>query len=229
MLDMRMISQYLPDFFEALFETLKVAALSGVFALIIGTVVGIISTMKSKLAIIPVGIYTGFIRSTPLLVQLYFVHYGLPITGIMLTSFQSAIIAFSLNSGAYISEIVRGGLTSMDKGQSEASRALGLSWFQTMRLIILPQVFKKILPPLISQFSYLIKDTRLAAGLVIPELTYTARKIAARTYMPFESFGIPMLMYFGIYLILALLSHLIGGKKEPARSARRWFGFGKVV
>jgi ABC-type amino acid transport system permease subunit len=185
--------------------------------------------MKSKLAIIPVGIYTGFIRSTPLLVQLYFVHYGLPITGIMLTSFQSAIIAFSLNSGAYISEIVRGGLTSMDKGQSEASRALGLSWFQTMRLIILPQVFKKILPPLISQFSYLIKDTSLAAVLVIPELTYTARKIAARTYMPFESFGIPMLMYFGIYLILALLSHLIGGKKEPARSARRWFGFGKVV
>ena len=147
----------------------------------------------------------------------------------MLTSFQSAIIAFSLNSGAYISEIVRGGLASMDKGQSEASRALGLSWFQTMRLIILPQVFKKILPPLISQFSYLIKDTSLAAVLVIPELTYPARKIASRTYMPFATFGVPMLMYFGIYLILALLSRFISGKKEPGRSARRWFGFGKVV
>jgi His/Glu/Gln/Arg/opine family amino acid ABC transporter permease subunit len=229
MLNMRIVSLYLPDFFEALLETLKVAALSGIFALIIGTVVGVLSTFKSKFAIIPVGIYTGFIRSTPLLVQLYFVHYGLPITGLMLTSFQSAIIAFSLNSGAYISEIVRGGLSSMDKGQAEASRALGLSWAQTMRLIILPQVFKKILSPLISQFSYLIKDTSLAAVLVIPELTYTARKIAARTYMPFESFGVPMLMYFGIYLVLALLSRLVDRKKRSSSDIRRRFGFRKVI
>ncbi|RLL82093.1 amino acid ABC transporter permease [Mesotoga sp. H07pep.5.4] len=230
MLDMRMISQYLPDFFEALLETLKVAALSGAFSLIIGTVVGILSTMKSRFARIPVGIYTGFIRSTPLLVQLYFVHYGLPITGLMLTSFQSAIVAFSLNSGAYISEIVRGGLIAIDKGQAEASKALGLSWFQTMRKVILPQVFRNILPPLISQFSYLIKDTSLAAVLVIPELTYTARKIAARTYMPFESFGVPMLMYFGIYLVLALLSGLISRNQKSRQSdAKRWFGLKKVV
>ena len=218
MLDFRLIAEYMPKFLEALLETLKLAALSGVFALIVGTIVGIISTRKNKGVQIPIGIYTGFIRSTPLLVQLYFVHFGLPNMGIMLTSFQSATVAFSLNSGAYISEIIRGGLEAIDKGQHEAAKALGLNWWQTMTKVILPQVFKRVLSPLISQFSYLIKDTSLAAVLVIPEITYMARKISARTYKPFESFGVPMLMYFGIYIVLSILSRLITRKQRLQES-----------
>jgi len=219
MIDFRLISQYIPDFINALFETLKIALLSGLISLIIGIVVGTISTYKKKYIQIPVNIYTGFIRSTPLLVQLYFIHFGLPLIGIVLPSFQSATIAFSLNTGAYVSEIFRGGLESIDKGQHEASKSLGLSWFQTMRLIIFPQVFKRVISPLTNQFSYLIKDTSLAAVLVIPELTYMARKIAARTYKPIEAFGIPLLMYFVIYLILSTLSRLIG-RKENKRLRR---------
>ncbi len=214
MIDFRLITQYIPDFIDALFETLKIALISGLISIIIGIVVGTISTHKKKYIQIPVNIYTGFIRSTPLLVQLYFIHFGLPLIGIILPSFQSATIAFSLNTGAYVSEIFRGGLESIDKGQNEASKALGLNWFQTMRFIIFPQVFKRVISPLINQFSYLIKDTSLAAVLVIPELTYMARKIAARTYKPIEAFGIPLLMYFGIYLILSTLSRLIGNKEK---------------
>lgn len=205
----RILIQYLPDFMEALLETLKIAGISCLLALLIGIVAGFLSNMRNKFFRILLAFYTGFIRSTPLLVQLYFVHYGLPVFNIMPTRFQSAVITFSLNTGAYISEIVRGGIQSINIGQFEAAYSLGFSQLQTIRLVIFPQLFKVVLPPLISQFSYLIKDTSLAAVLTIPELTYMARKAAATTYRPFESFIPPMLMYFVIYIVLSLLSNLL--------------------
>ncbi|ABV32595.1 amino acid ABC transporter permease [Pseudothermotoga lettingae] len=207
--DFRTLAQYLPDFMEALLETLKIAIISCFFAISIGTIVGFLSNTRSRLLRTLIEFYTGFIRSTPLLVQLYFVHYGLPILNIMPTRFQSATITFSLNTGAYISEIIRGGLQSINIGQFEAAYSLGLSRFQTIRLIIFPQLFRIVLPPLVSQFSYLIKDTSLAAVLTIPELTYMARRAAATTYRPLESFIPPMLMYFAIYFILSFLSNTL--------------------
>lgn len=207
--DFRTLSQYLPDFAHALVETLQIAIISCFFAISIGTVAGFLSNTKNKFLRLIIGFYTGIIRSTPLLVQLYFVHYGLPILNIMPTRFQSAIITFSLNTGAYVSEIIRGGLQSINAGQFEAAYSLGLSQFQTIKFIVFPQLFRIVLPPLISQFSYLIKDTSLAAVLTIPELTYMARRAAATTYRPFESFVPPMLMYFGIYLALNLLSNIL--------------------
>ncbi len=205
----RILIQYLPDFMEALLETLKIAGISCLLALLIGIVAGFLSNMRNKFFRILLAFYTGFIRSTPLLVQLYFVHYGLPVFNIMPTRFQSAVITFSLNTGAYISEIIRGGIQSINIGQFEAAYSLGFSQLQTIRLVIFPQLFKVVLPPLISQFSYLIKDTSLAAVLTIPELTYMARKAAATTYRPFESFIPPMLMYFVIYIVLSSLSNLL--------------------
>jgi His/Glu/Gln/Arg/opine family amino acid ABC transporter permease subunit len=230
MLDFRLIAQYLPDFFNALLQTLKVAIISGFFALIIGTILGVLSITKLKAVRVFIGIYNGFMRSTPLLVQLYMVHYGLPSIGIKLIAFQSAIIAFSLNTGSYISEIVRGGLSSIDKGQFEASKALGLGWLKMMQKVVLPQVFKRILPPLISQFSYLIKDTSLAAVLAIAEITYAARDVASKTYKPFESFGVPMLMYILIYLVFSILPRLANKKegKPDGGLIKRWLFFGKV-
>lgn len=214
LIDYRLIYNSLPVFFSAFFETLKIALVSGILGLVIGTVVATLCTFNSKVFNAFSGFYTGVTRSTPLLIQLYFVHYGLPVLGIMFTSFQSATIAFSLNSGAYISEIIRGGLDSIDNGQHEAAKALGLSWYQRMSSIILPQVFSRVLPPLIGQFSYLIKDTSLAAVLVIPELTYASRRIASTTYRPIESFGIPMLMYFVLYFVLSILSNKIAGRAK---------------
>lgn len=210
--DFRTLVQYLPDFMEALIETLKIAIISCLFAILIGTIAGFLSNTRNKFFRALIAFYTGLIRSTPLLVQLYFVHYGLPILNVMPTRFQSAVITFSLNTGAYISEIIRGGLQSISIGQFEAAYSLGFSRFQTIRLIIFPQLFRIVLPPLISQFSYLIKDTSLAAVLTIPELTYMARRAAATTYRPLESFIPPMLMYFAIYLVLSLSSN--GLKKK---------------
>ncbi|WP_198407752.1 amino acid ABC transporter permease [Thermotoga profunda] len=197
---------------EALIETLKIAIISCFFAILIGTIAGFLSNTRNKFFRTLIAFYTGLIRSTPLLVQLYFVHYGLPILNVMPTRFQSAVITFSLNTGAYVSEIIRGGLQSINIGQFEAAYSLGFSRFQTIRLIIFPQLFRIVLPPLISQFSYLIKDTSLAAVLTIPELTYMARRAAATTYRPLESFIPPMLMYFAIYLVLSLSSN--GLKKK---------------
>jgi His/Glu/Gln/Arg/opine family amino acid ABC transporter permease subunit len=214
MLDFRLIAGSLPAFFAALLQTMKIAVVSGAIALAFGTVLGILSTTKLAVIRFLIGLYNGFIRSTPLLVQLYMVHYGLPAIGVTLVAFQSAIIAFSLNTGSYISEIVRGGLSSIDRGQFEASKALGLGWGKMMEKVILPQVFKRILPPLMSQFSYLIKDTSLAAVLAIAEITYTSREIASSTFKPFESFGVPMLMYFVIYLIFSFLGRLAGRKRN---------------
>lgn len=218
--DFRMLMHYLPDFLSALLETLNIAVISCVFAILIGIIAGFLSTSKNKVVRTVIAFYTGIIRSTPLLVQLYFVHYGLPMVKIMPTRFQSAIITFSLNTGAYVSEIVRGGLQSMSIGQFEAAYSLGLSGFQTIRLIIIPQLVKVILPSLINQFSYLIKDTSLAAVLTIPELTYVARKAAAATYRPLESFIPPMMMYFAIYLILSFLSNSLRKQRLEKRQFR---------
>lgn len=201
-------------FINGLIETLKLASIGGLIALVLGTIFGVLLTTNSKIARILIGIYTGFIRSTPLLVQLYFIHFGLPIIGIKLQSFQSAVIALSINCAAYITEIIRGGLLSIDKGQHEASKALGFTWFQTMKLIVMPQTFQIVLPPLISQFSYLIKDTSLAAVVIVPEITYISRKVASQTYRPIESFGIPTLIYLMIFILLRLLSNFISLKEK---------------
>lgn len=220
-MNFRLITEYLPSFWSALLQTLKIAAISGFFALILGTGLAIVSLSRSKITRFIIGAYNGFMRSTPLLVQLYIVHYGLPSIGITLTSFQSAIIAFSLNTASYISEIVRGGISSIDKGQSEASKALGLSWYKMMSKVILPQVFGRIMPPLISQFSYLIKDTSLAAVLAIAELTYSAREVVSNTYRPIEAYSVPMLMYFAVFLMLRFASTIITNQQGKSRGKGR--------
>lgn len=218
--DFRLIHSYFVDLLEALIQTLKIAGISSAMSIVIGTIVGFLSMGTNKFARLLISIYTGTIRSTPLLVQLYFVHYGLPVINIMPQPMQSAVITFSINTGAYVSEIVRGGLQAIEVGQLEAAYALGLSRFQTMRLILVPQLFKIILSPLIGQLSYLIKDTSLAAVLTIPELTYYARRVAATTYRPIEAFLPPMLIYFVIYLILNSVSLLIRNQSTRRKSPK---------
>jgi ABC-type amino acid transport system permease subunit len=127
------------------------------------------------------------------------------------------VIAFSLNTGAYITEIIRGGQESIDEGQYFAAYAMGMTTPACMRFIILPQVFRRILSPLITQFSYLIKDTSLGAVLVITELTYAYRDAASVTFRPFESLAVPMVFYFALYLLFKLASSLVKERKGTAR------------
>ncbi|HAM79052.1 MAG: amino acid ABC transporter permease [Treponema sp.] len=128
--------------------------------------------------------YTFFFRGTPLLMQLYFVYYGLPEINRSLTinnQFLAAFIAYSLNSAAYCSEIIRAAIQSIDKGQSEAAEVLGMNYFQTMRLVILPQSIKRLVPPIGNEFIMLLKDASLVSLIALADITKVTRSIQSST------------------------------------------------
>lgn len=129
--------------------------------------------------------YVWIIRGTPLLVQLYIIFYGLPGLGILLEAFPAAVIAFSINVGAYTSETLRAAILSIPKGQMEAGYCVGLNYFQIMRRIALPQALKVAFPTLFNSLIGLVKDTSLAANITVLEMFMATQRIAARTYEPF--------------------------------------------
>ena len=139
-------------------------------------------------------IYVSFIRGTPLLVQLFMIYYGLPQLGIELDPIPSALIGFSLNMAAYLSEILRAAIGSIDRGQWEAAASIGMSQSQTLRRVILPQAARTALPPMGNSFISLVKDTSLAATIQVPELFRQAQLITARTFE-----------IFALYLTVALI------------------------
>lgn len=130
-------------------------------------------------------LYVWVIRGTPLLVQLYVIFYGLPGLGITLDAFPSAVVVFSVNTGAYASETIRAAIEAVPAGQLEAGYCVGLSYTQTMMRIILPQALRIAFPPLSNSLIGLVKDTSLAANITVMEMFMSAQRIAARTYEPF--------------------------------------------
>lgn len=170
-----------------------------VITLIIGTVLGILfALMKLSNNIVLrliSSFYTWIIRGTPMLLQLFFFYYGLPFIGLRLTPMQAAIIGLGLNSGAYMAEIIRGGILSIDKGQFEAAKALGFNYSETMRKIILPQTFKVIIPPVGNEFITILKDTSLVSTIAMVELMRTAQQMYASTFRPIEIFLTAAVLY----------------------------------
>ena len=167
--------------------TVQITAVSVSMGMLIGMLVGIARLSKTWIIKALASIYVDFIRGTPLLVQLFLVYFALPIiVGTRIDPFIAAITACSINSGAYVAEIFRGGIQSIDKGQMEAGRSLGLTWRQTMRHIILPQAFKRIIPPLGNEFIAMLKDSSLVSVIGFEELTRRGQLIIARTYGSFE-------------------------------------------
>lgn len=151
--------------------------------------------------------YIDFFRGTPLLVQILMVYFAVP----QLLGFQTpdnyqfiaGILAMGLNSGAYIAEIFRSGIQSIDRGQSEAARSLGMTQFQAMRYVILPQAFKRVIPPLGNEFIALLKDSSLVAIIALEDLMYTGKIIVGRTYQPFVIYLEVALFYLVMTLILS--------------------------
>lgn len=181
--------------------TVQITALSVGFGLLIGMFVGIARLAKLAPVRLTATVYVDFIRGTPLLVQIFIIYFALPlILGTRIDPFVAAITACSINSGAYVAEIFRGGIQSIDKGQMEAGRSLGMSWAQTMRYIILPQAFKRIIPPLGNEFIAMLKDSSLVSVIGFEELTRRGQLIIARTYGSFEIW----LTVAFIYLIMTL-------------------------
>lgn len=187
--------------------TIQITALSVGFGLLIGMFVGIARLSKVKLIKFLATVYVDFIRGTPLLVQIFLIYFALPmIVGKRIDPFIAAITACSVNSGAYVAEIFRAGIQSIDKGQMEAGRSLGMTWAQTMRFIILPQAFKRIIPPLGNEFIAMLKDSSLVSVIGFEELTRRGQLIIARTYGSFEIW----LTVAFIYLVMTLtISRLV--------------------
>ena len=188
--------------------TLKISLASILFAIIIGTVVGI-----ARLSHEPVtrGIalsYVELIRNTPLLVQIYIIYFFVG-SMLRLSAFAAGTAALSIFAGAYVGEIVRAGIQSIHKGQMEAARSLGMSYAQAMRYIILPQAFKRIIPPLAGQFISLIKDSSLVSVIALTDLMFQGQQAVARTYHAFEIYFTVAFLYLVMTFTLSMATQYI--------------------
>lgn len=210
------VKQYLPVFRQAFFNTLSVSAVSLVFALILGLIGGLCKISKNKIINSIVSIYVNVIRSTPLLVQLYLIFFGLPYLGIRFSPFITGVIALTLNSGAYITEIVRSGIEAIPKGQTEASLSLGMNHFKMMKRIILPQAFVIIIPPLVGQSVVLIKDTCLLSIIAYTELTRAAEIVASNSFAPTEGYLTSALLYLTLCFVLMRFSRYLEKSQKKA-------------
>jgi ABC-type amino acid transport system permease subunit len=165
--------------------------------------------------------YITFFRNIPLLIILFFVLHGLPQSTleIRLSFFQTAVVSLAAYTSAYVAEVVRAGLQSLGRGQIEAARSLGMSWIQAVRLVLLPQTFAAIIPPLGSVSIALIKNTALASTVAVPELLYQSRVLEARTFNP-NILLITGLMYLAITIPGGLLVNALEARLSLARFAR---------
>lgn len=178
---------------DGLLVTLEVAAISIIFSFIIGAVLGLLRYMKIPVLSMFVGAIVDTVRNLPLLLIIFFTYFALPQVGIRLSIFWSAVAAMTIFESAMLSEIIRGGLTSIPGGQMEAGRSTGLTYLQTIWYIIIPQALRAMVPPIVSQFVALVKDTSLATIITLPELTHNARIVYGQN----TTYVIPMFIAMG--------------------------------
>jgi glutamine transport system permease protein len=186
----------LPSLLLGALMTLFLTIVAVFNGIIIGTLTGIARVIHNKAVNIAAGVYVDFIRGTPLLVQIFMIHFGSPpLLGalfgngqpIPLNPFFSGLLALSINSGAYVAEIVRAGIQSIDRGQMEAARSLGMTYRQSMSHVILPQALKRVIPPLANEFICMLKDSSLVSVIGMEELVRKAQIIVTRSYRPTET------------------------------------------
>ena len=188
MFNERVINILQESFFKILIPgityTIPLTLISFAIGLFLAIVVALVQVSNVRILNPIVKFYVWVIRGTPLLVQIFIIFYGLPNVGIILDALPAAIIAFSLNVGAYASETLRAAILSVPLGQIEAGYSLGMNYFQALRRIILPQAFKVSVPPLFNSFIGLVKDTSLAANITVTEMFMVTQRIAAKTFEP---------------------------------------------
>ena len=187
--------------------TIKITAMSVALGVLIGLFVGIARICRVKPLRFLAAVYVDFFRGTPLLVQIFLFYFAVPvITGQRIDPYVAAVGSCGINSGAYVAEIVRAGIQSIDDGQMEAGRSLGMTWAQTMRYIIVPQAIKRVIPPLGNEFIALLKDSSLVSVIGFEELTRRGQLIIAKTYGSLEIwFSVAI-----IYLVMTLsISRLV--------------------
>ena len=204
----------------AMGQTLLLALCGLFFACIIGLVVGLMSVVKNRAYNIIATIFVDVIRGVPMIVLAFYVFFAVPMllnnimhlntmlginTQLTLTALQAGTICLALNCGAYMAEIIRAGIESVDKGQMEAARSLGLSYWKAMAKVVLPQAIRTMIPSIINQFIITLKDTSILSVIGFPELVNTAKNVVANTMSAFQVWSIVALMYL---IVITLLSRL---------------------
>ncbi|OJU96452.1 MAG: cysteine ABC transporter permease [Shinella sp. 65-6] len=200
-----MLDSLAPLLWAALVFTIPLTLASFVLGLALGLLTAVVRLFAPRPFSDVARFYVWVIRGTPLLVQLFVIFYGLPSVGILLDAFPAALIGFTLNVGAYTSEIIRAVISSVPRGQWEAAYSIGMSWSQAMRRTILPQATRVAVPPLSNTFISLVKDTSLAAAVTVPELFPTAQRIVATTYEPLILYIEAALIYLALSSVLSSL------------------------
>ena len=195
----RVIGESFPLFWLGFLSTLSISLTAFAGAVAIGIIACAMSIQSTRIARMPAVVYVDLIRATPLLAQLYFLYFGLPYFGVLMPEVMIGIIALSLNSGAYVSEIIRSGIMSIPQGQLEASASSGMTYWLQMRLIILPQALRPMVSPLIGQAIVLVKDSSLLSLISILELTRTGQTLANDRFMPVEGLATTAVGYLIIY------------------------------
>lgn len=199
--DMNLVVNSFPLLLIGAGVTIQITVLSTAIGFVIGLVVGVARISHLRPMRLLAEVYVEFFRGTPLLVQIFLFYFALPvITGQRIDPFIAAISACGINSGAYVAEIFRAGIQSVDEGQMEAGRSLGMTWLQTMRYIIVPQAFKRVIPPLGNEFIAMLKDSSLVSVIGFEELTRRGQLIIAKTYGSFEIW----MSVAVIYLVMTL-------------------------
>lgn len=223
-----LLQEYGTSYLKGAGTTLVIALVSTAIGCLIGFIVGIIQTIPEdkhrdsllkkivlKIVKIILKIYVEVFRGTPMIVQAVFIYYGAAqIFNIQMGMWQSAFLIVSINTGAYMAESVRGGIISVDPGQTEGAKAIGMTHVQTMTNVILPQAFRNILPQIGNNLIINIKDTCVLSIIGIVELFYTTKGVAGAYYTYFESFTIAMVMYFILTFVCSRLLRLLEHKME---------------
>ena len=212
-------------FIAALGETVKLAIVSLIIATVLGIIFGLFTVSKVKILEWISAIYIGIIRGTPLLVQTFIIYYGLaqvlrPLGfqwKLIGGPFTAGAVALSLNAGAYMAEIIRGGIESVDRGQMEAARSLGLSYGKAMQKIVLPQAFFTMLPAIINQFIITLKDTSILSVIGFPELVNAAQNVIAINFKSFQVWFLVGLMYLIVITILSKVAKALERRMNRGR------------
>lgn len=220
----QIITNYKDLLLEALGKTMSMALLALLFGSVIGLIIGTLNTLRSKTAQFIATFYVDVVRGWPLIVLAFFVYFGLPMfvrdlfnPDFRLTAWEAGVVALALNSGAYMAEIIRGGILSVDKGQMEAARSLGMSYPSAMWKIVVPQAIRTMIPSIINQFIITFKDTSILTVIGVPELTNAAKTISANTMRPFETWFVTGMMYMIVILFLSKISKITERKFSNGR------------
>lgn len=208
----------LPKLFVAAGVNLRLAVVIMALALVLGTLLTLVRALKLRPVNAPIAVVISFVRGTPLLIQIFIAYYVLPAVGLDLSPEVAGVSAIAFNSMVFVSEIMRGGLTTIDPGQIEAAIALGLRDRAIWLKVVLPQLFRRIVPTLVNEATIVVKGTALLSVITVVDVLRTAQQIASASYRPFETLIGAALMFLAINLVISLAGRLAEARFARART-----------